>query len=173
MRTIPRFVLLLPLLLAPALSAVPATQPATRPATQPAAVLVDLPDGWVPRTSATPGLSQYAWHPGIGYFQLVTLPASDFDADFDARALAELCKPRLAKESKLQGREETDLTERTIAGRKVVQYEITGESHGLKLHYRLMSMEVRGRFCQLICWSLPSEWAAAQPAFDELVKRLK
>ena len=164
MKTLSLLVLLVPLLSAPALSAGPATRPAPH---------VELPAGWAEKASKFGTVSEYATAPGVGAFQLVTEPASDFAADLDVPSWAKLVKKSAAASSKLQNRTETDFQKRTIGGREVVSYQITGESNGVKLHYRVMMLRVADRFCKLICWSVPSEWEAAQPKFDELVGRLK
>ena len=86
-------------------------------------------------------------------------------------------KLKLSKEndktSVLENRQETELKEGKIGEQQTVEYEITGELRGLKLHYRVIMVSVGPWFCKLACWTTPSHWKAAQPKFEELVKNLK
>ena len=107
------------------------------------------------------------------YFELVVEPRADFAKSDDLMAYARLAKEAKAKQSKLVNRRETELRERNIAGRATVEYEITGEFEGLKLHYRIIILSFGDYFCQLVCWTSPSRWQEAQEKFDELVSRLK
>jgi hypothetical protein len=117
---------------------------------------------------------QFAVHEDAGaYFELVVEPRSDFAESDDLTAYARLVKEATAKRSKLVNRRETELRERNVAGRATVEYEVTGEFEGLKLHYRYIILSVGDYFCQLVCWTTPSHWQGAQEKFDELVSRLK
>ena len=60
-----------------------------------------------------------------------------------------------------------------ISGRAVVEYEVTGEYEGLKLHYRYIMLEAGDYYCQLVCWTVPSHWEEAQRQFEGLVGRVK
>ena len=163
MRTLSLLVLLVPLLSAPALSAGPASRPV---------LYVDLPAGWTEMAPKYKTVSEYASFPG-GSFELVGGPASDFAPGLDLTAFAELMKRSAAASSELQNRTDTDLQTRTIAGREVVSYQITGERNGVTLRYRVMCLRVGDQFCKLICCAFPTEWEAAQPKFDELVGHLQ
>jgi len=88
-------------------------------------------------------------------------------------AYGRLAKEADAKESKLVNRRETELRERNIAGRATVEYEITGEFEGFRVHDRIIILSFGDYFCQLVCWTTPSRWQEAQEKFDELVSRLK
>jgi hypothetical protein len=117
---------------------------------------------------------QFAEHEDAGaYFELVVEPRSDFAKSDDLMAYARLAKEAKAKRSKLVNRQETELRERNVAGRATVEYEVTGEYEGLKLHYRMINLSFGDYFCQLVCWTTPSHWQEAQGKFDELVSRLK
>ena len=107
------------------------------------------------------------------YFELVVEPRSDFAKSDDLMAYARLAKEASAKRSKLVNRQATELRERNVVGRTTVEYEVTGETAGVKLHYRNIILSFGDYFCQLVCWTTPSHWREAQEKFDELVSRLK
>ncbi|MGO9599109.1 MAG: hypothetical protein ACLP7Q_14065 [Isosphaeraceae bacterium] len=137
-------------------------------------VQVDLPPGWQSKLPPVTTAVQFAVHEdAAAYFELVVEPRSDFAKSDDLMAYARLAKEAIAKQSKLVNRRETDLQERSIAGRATAEYEITGETGGVRLHYRIIILSFGGYFCRLVCWTTPSHWQEAQEKFDELVSRLK
>ena len=100
-------------------------------------------------------------------------PASDFADDLDLMSYGKLVQRNAAAKSKLANRSQTELKPNKIAGRDVVEYEVTGESSGIKLHYRFFLVRVGGTFCNLSCWTTPSHWADAQADFETAVANLK
>ena len=148
------------------------TEPSTKPAAS-APPEVALPNGWEARKSTLPHVLQFAkYSDPLAFFELSADAREDFVDSTDLMAWAKLVKASTAKSSRLLNREETELRQNSIAGRTTVEYEITGEFRNIKLHYRMIMLQVGGYYCKLGCWTTPSNWDAAQPKFDELVSYL-
>lgn len=107
------------------------------------------------------------------YFELFVAPKSDYADNFDLQAWAQHVKENAAARSTLAKRKETELRERKFDGRGALEYEVTGEFKGVRLHYQNFMLESGDYYCRLMCWTTPSHWKDAQPKFDELVTRLK
>ena len=168
---LPLFMSLLALSLSPAYSSTQSKAPAIRQ--KPAEVRVDLPSGWESKPPPMKKVVQFAAYRDHSiYFELVLEPKMDFSESMDLMAWAKLVKENSAKESTLERRKDTELRRRTVAGRETIEYEVTGESRGVKLHFRNILLQSGDQFCKLVCWSVPSQWDEAQEKFDELVSHL-
>jgi hypothetical protein len=133
-----------------------------------------LPNDWQALTPTLKMILQFAECPEAGaYFQLEADAKEDLSDTVDLMAWAKLIKEAVSKTTALKNRRETELKESRIGNQKVVEYEITGELKGVKLHYRIIMLLVGDWYCKLTCWSTPSHWKAAQPKFEELVGKLK
>ncbi len=132
---------------------------------------VQLTDGWHARVAYVAAIDQagqYRSQPF--YFDLFLFRASEY------RSLMAFAKRRHAgsvNTTHLANRQETELAERQVGGRKIVEFEITGEHDAMSLHYRYIELKVGDHYCNLICWTTAKHWAEAQPLFDGLVKNLK
>ena len=134
----------------------------------------DLPAGWEARPLPDKGTSQFAVNTDQNaYYQLVTEPRDDFGANVDLHEWAKRVKENTAKTSKLEGRQDTELKARTVEGREVEEYEVTGEFKGIKYHFRSTMLRVGDCYCKMVFWTTPSHWDDAVAKFDELVGRLK
>jgi hypothetical protein len=109
----------------------------------------------------------------VAYFELVIEPKLDFADSVDLMAWAKLVKEASAKGSTLANRKDTELRKRKVGARATVEYEVTGESKGVKLRFRNIMIQSGDHYCKLVCWTTPSHWEQAQAKFDELVGRLK
>jgi hypothetical protein len=133
-----------------------------------------LPSGW----RAKPKVKNEIQFAGLTgheiYFQLITEPKMDFADRIGLSEWAALVRKNSAKESTLINRIDTELRNKTVGKRQIVEYEVIGElESGLKLHFRNIMLESGADYCKLVCWTTPSEWEAAQTKFDELVSRIK
>ena len=138
-----------------------------------AGVRVDLPAGWQSKPPPIKSAVQFAVYQDHSiFFELVLEPKMDFSDSVDLMAWGRLVKENSAKESSLEHRKDTEVRRRTVAGRETVEYEVTGETKGLKLHFRNIMIQSGDTFCKLVCWSVPSQWDEAQAKFDELVSHL-
>jgi len=138
-----------------------------------AGVRVDLPSGWQSKPPPIKSAVQFAVYQDHSiFFELVLEPKMDFSDSVDLMAWGRLVKENSAKESTLEHRKDTEVRRRTVAGRETVEYEVTGEMKGLKLHFRNIMVQSGDTFCKLVCWSVPSQWDEAQAKFDELVSHL-
>jgi hypothetical protein len=141
---------------------------------QSARIRVDLPPGWQSLKPPVRTALQFAEYPDLAaYFELVIEPKSDFADNVDLMAWAKLVRENTAKASKLVNRKDTECRERKINGQATVEYEVTGESKGVKFHFRNILLQHGDYYCKLACWTTPSHWEDAQAKFDELVGRLK
>lgn len=139
-----------------------------------AQIQVELPEGWQPRTPPMKNVLQFAFYPDLdAYFELLADQRSDLPHNVDLQAWAKLVKEASAKTSNLVNREETQLKAGRVAGQPTVEYEVTGELSGEKLHYRVIMLVLRDQFCKLACWTTPDHWTAAQLKFEEVVSRLR
>jgi uncharacterized protein (TIGR03067 family) len=137
-------------------------------------IRVDLPPGWQSRVPSLRSIVQYAVDlTDAAGFELIVERKSDFAKDVDLMAWAKLVKANTANHSKLANRKDTEPRSRKVSGRETVEFEITGETKLVKLHYRIIMLQLGDSFCRLVCWTNPSHWEADQPKFDELVQRLK
>lgn len=146
-----------------------ATQPGAAPP-----VHVDLPVGWEPKAGDLQGALQAACNPRLpGWFELVAVPKSDYTDDVDLQAWARDMKENIRGLRRLKNHEETDLQERTIGGRHVMEYEISGELKSVRYRQRVVMLQVGDYFCRVSCWTVRSRWEAAQGDFETLIKDLK
>ncbi len=138
---------------------------------QPKKPRVELPSGWEAKTPPkSVQVAQFAVNSELNaYFELLPEAKADFSDSLDLDAYAKLVKEASTKRSKLANRKETELTSGKIGDCKTVEYEVTGEMNGVKLHYRIIMVEFGDWFIKLTCWTTPSHWKAAQPKFEELV----
>jgi hypothetical protein len=145
------------------------------PATKPADALhLALPAGWVAKQSKIPTVVQFAEYPPlVAFFELVAEPKSDYSDTTDLMKWAALSKSVARQQSKLGNRQETELNRGSVAGHPTVEYEMTGESNGVKFRFRMIMLECNGCFCKFVCWTTPSHWDDAQPKFEEVVAALK
>jgi hypothetical protein len=145
------------------------------PATQPAdAVKLDLPDGWVPKVSKSARVLKVAAIPSLGaYFELFAYSKSEFDDDEDLAAWAGTFKSNFVNTTSLTNHQETDLSAGNIGGRNTLEFNATGTVLGIPLRYRIISFELNGCFCRVVCWSTLPHWDEAQPKFEEVVKAIK
>ncbi len=156
------------------LGCAPGQSPGTDGPRNPPPIRVELPPGWKPRTPSSKNIVQEARYPDLdAYFQLVIQPRSDFADGLGPMGWAKLVKRNAAKVSKLANRQETELREGMISGRAVVEYEVTGEYNGVKLHFRHIMLEAGDYYCKVGCWTVPSHWEEAQRQFDGLVGRVE
>jgi hypothetical protein len=147
---------------------------AAGPTTKPALVHLDFPAGWQEESPRVKHVQQYAVYPELGaYAELIVESKADFADDVDLMAWAARMKEAAAKKSTLAHRTETELKAGKIGSQTTVEYEVTGEIKGVKLHYRNILFQVGDHFCRLICWTIPSQWDDAQPKFEELVAAVK
>lgn len=144
----------------------------TQPATPPVKVS-PLPDGWVAKTPIVKAAKQYAANAENNiFFELIEEPVSDFSDDLDLTGYGKLIQQTSAAKSKLGHRVATDLKPSKVGGRDVIEYEVTGELQGLKLHYRFVLVRIGDTYCNLSCWCTPSHWADAQADIESLVGNL-
>lgn len=135
---------------------------------------ISLPSGWQPKPPPIKNAVQFAvYRDRLIYFELVLEPKMDFSDNLDLLGWAKLVKENSAKESTLENRKDTELRKRTVGGREILEYEVTGELRGMKFHYRNIMLQSGDKFCKLVCWTVPSQWEEAQAKFDELVSNLK
>ena len=140
----------------------------------PPPVRVELPPGWQPRTPYSKNILQQAAYPDLdAYFQFLIEPRSDFADGLGLMGWSKLVQRNTSEVSKLANRKETELRERRISGRAVVEYEVTGEYDGVKVHFRHIMLEAGDYYCHLVCWTVPSHWEEAQRQFEGLVGRVK
>ncbi len=137
----------------------PRQSPANDGRHNPPPVRVELPPGWQSRTPYTKNIVQQAAYPDLdAYFQFGIELRSDFADGLGLMGWSKLLKRNTSKLSKLANRQETELREGRISGRAVVEYEVTGEYNGVKLHYRHIMLEAGDYYCKLVCWTVPSLW---------------
>jgi hypothetical protein len=158
----------------PAPAFTPGQSPGNDGHRDPPPVRVELPPGWQPRTPNQKIIAQQAAYPDLNaYLQLLIEPRSDFADGLGLMGWSKLVQSSAREVSKLANRKETKLREGRISGRAVVEYEVTGESEGMKLHFRHSMLEAGDYYCHLICWTVPSHWEEAQGQFEGLVGRVK
>jgi len=161
-------------LMIPASGFTPRQTPGNDGPRNPPPVRVELPPGWQPRTPSSKNAVQKAAYPDLdAYFLFLIEPRSDFADGLGLMGWSKLVQRNTSEVSKLANRKETELRERRISGRAVVEYEVTGEYEGLKLHYRYIMLEAGDYYCQLVCWTVPSHWEEAQRQFEGLVGRVE
>jgi hypothetical protein len=135
-------------------------------------VFVDLPPGWIPRTSRSPSVRQVAGYPELkAHFTLAFQPRSQFKNDL--LLFARETKRATAEQTKLANRTETELSNHKIGSVSVMSYEINGQSGGYVARSRIVLFEAGNWFCKLYFWVPPENWDAAQAKFDELVGRIR
>jgi hypothetical protein len=145
--------------------------PATRPAE---ALHVQLPPDWVAKTPKVASALKFAEYPPLAaYVELTADSRGDVADNTDLQMWSRLRQAREAQNSKLQNRQDSDLTGRQISGRTVYEYQSTGDFGQLKLQYRHIMFECNGCFCELQCWATPANWDDAQPKFDEFLAAVK
>jgi hypothetical protein len=133
-----------------------------------------LPDGWSIKQSTSKRSLQLAENSDLSaWFHLCADPASDFNDGVDLQAYAKLIKESVAKHSKLTNRKETELVANQLGQLPTLEYEITGENHGVKAHYKITMFRVGEWYYSLSCWSTPSHWHDARPKFEELLWHLR
>ena len=133
-----------------------------------------LPDGWRTRPPASKRSLQCAQYVDLdAWFSLSANAASDFNDRVDLLAYAKLVKDAIAKNSTLTNRRETDFVATQLGQLPTLEYEITGESDGLKVHYKITMFKVGAWYYNLSVWSTPSHWHDARPKFEELLWHLK
>jgi len=141
---------------------------------QTAQVRVQLPSGWEAKKPQHKQAVQCATYPDLpAYFELFVESKADFAERVDLMAWAKRVRENNKKNSILVNRKDTELRERKIGDRTTVEYEVTGELKGQRLHFRNILLQVGDTYCWLMCWTAPSHWDSAQPKFDVLVSRLK
>jgi len=145
------------------------------PAPRPIDVVhIDLPAGWAQKTLERPRVLKLAEYSTLNaYFEVIGEARADFDEDVDLMAWAKLVKSHTTESLALASRRETDLTANKRGSRATVEYEMTGEAQNLRMHFRIIMLEINGCFCEVICWTTPDHWDAAQPKFDEVVRALR
>lgn len=139
------------------------------------AVKVELPEGWSLIADEIPALEVYANHSTKQvYFGLITEAKVDFDESFDLATWADLVKKNTAEAQReqLNNLKNTEIVSGEIGGHNTLEYEITGDLDGVKLRYRIIMLDMKGRYCKLSFWSTPSHWKDVQNESVKVVEGL-
>lgn len=136
-----------------------------------AAPRVEVTGGWLERPAVLSNSVQHArFKNDQTYFDLFVHPAAKYA---DLMAYAKSRRLVFSKSSSLTNPKLTDFAKRQVAGRDTVEWEVTGDHYGQEWHRRFINLRMGSSYCTLECWTKSSNWAAAQPQFDLLVKSLK
>jgi hypothetical protein len=135
-------------------------------------VVVDLPEGWVPRAPHSPSVLQAAEHPELNaHLTLTYRPRSQFGNDLMAFAIE--TRKFTSKQSRIPNRTETELKKMQIAVRHTIVYDILGELGDQPAHGRVVVFEAGDWFCKLFVWTISPNWDAVQPQLETLVRQTR
>jgi hypothetical protein len=156
------------LLVSLALTAAPAVWGATEK------VHITLPAGWKEGDAVEPAVQFGENLEKSEFFQLIVEAKGDFSAKVDLMAYAQLAQQRSAEKSKLAHRTETPLKANKVNGHETAEYEVQGDFRDTRLHYRHIAFSCgTASWCQIVAWTLPSHWDAAQTDFETLFKNVR